>query len=98
MYPVYKDTNRNALLMKHHWENSLGVVIPTLEEMEESFFGLRDSGVLQLDAKEVAREDEEKVIRRCAELREKRAAASFNEADAYSMSMDELEARGRGWK
>jgi hypothetical protein len=62
MYPVYKDTDRNALLMKHHWENSLVVVIPTLEEIEESFFALRDSGVLQLDAKQFAREDEEKVL------------------------------------
>src|ERR1700757_1126100 len=62
MYPVYKDTDRNALLMKHHRENSLVVVIPTLEEIEESFFALRDSGVLQLDAKQFAREDEEKVL------------------------------------
>jgi hypothetical protein len=61
MYPVYKDTDRNALQMKHHWENLLGVVIPTLEEMEESFFALRDSGVLQLDAKQVAKEDEEQL-------------------------------------
>jgi hypothetical protein len=97
MYPVYKDTDRNALLMKHHWENSLGVTIPSLTEIEESFFALRESGVLQPDAKAVAREDEDAVIRRAAELREAREANAFNEADAYALPFEELERRARGW-
>lgn len=66
MYPVYKDTDRNAQLMRHHWENALGVTVPSLTDIEASFFALRESGVLQPDAKAVAREDEEKVIRRVA--------------------------------
>ena len=98
MYPVYKDTDRNALLMKHHWENSLGVVIPTLEEMEESVFALRASGVLQLDAKQVAKEDEEATLRRAAQLREQREARAFNESEAYEIPFEELERRARsGW-
>lgn len=98
MYPVYKDTDRNAQLMKHHWENALGVTYPSLEQLEESFFALRASGVLALDAKQVAKEDEEAVLRRAAELREQREAQAFNESQAYELPFEELERRARsGW-
>lgn len=96
MYPVYKDTDRNAQLMKHHWENAIGVVYPTLEQLEESFFALRASGVLQLDEKQVAKEDAEAVLRRAAEIREKREANAFDEENAYALPFDELERRARG--
>ena len=97
LYPAYKDSEHNAKAMKHHWEEVLGVTIPTLEQIEESFFALRDSGLLQLDAKAVAREDEEQILRRAAEIREKREAEAFDEDAAYAMPMMELERRIRGW-
>jgi hypothetical protein len=62
------------------------------------FFRARTSGVLQLNAKQAAREEEEAILRRAAELREGREAAEFNEDAAYGMSMADLEARCRGWK
>ncbi len=97
MYPSYKNNDHNAQLMKHHWTNALGVAIPTLEQLEESFFALRESGVLQLDAKQVAKEDQEATLRRAAEIREKREANAFDEDAAYSMPFLELEKRARGW-
>lgn len=95
MYPAYKDSEHNAKLLKTYWEEVLGVTIPSLEQMEESFFALRDRGVLQLNAKAVAKENEEQILRRAAELREAREANEFNEADAYTMPMEELERRAR---
>lgn len=98
MYPSYVDSDRNAHLMKHHWENALGVVYSTLEQLEESFFALRDSGVIQLNAKQVAKEDEEAILRRAAQLREQREARAFNESEAYELPFEELERRARsGW-
>jgi hypothetical protein len=95
MYPAYKDSNHNAKLLKTYWEEVLGVTVPTLEQMEESFFALRDRGVLQLDAKAVAKENQEQILRRAAELREAREANEFNEADAYMMPIEELERKAR---
>ena len=103
MYPAYKDSQHNAKLMKYHWENVLGTTIPTLEQIEDSFFTLRENGVLQLDAKAVAKENQEQILRRAAELREAREAAAFNEADAYTMPLEQLRARAnreagvQGW-
>ncbi len=83
--------------MKHHFENVYGTTTPSLEEIEGSFFALRASGVLQLDAKEVAKEDNEAILRRAAEIREQREANAFDEASAYSMPMEALERKARGW-
>jgi hypothetical protein len=97
MYPAYRDTTPNARAMKLYWEESLGVTIPSLEQIEESFFALRGREVLQLDAKAVAKENQEAILRRAAEIREKREAEAFNEADAYTMPLEELERRARGF-
>jgi hypothetical protein len=98
MYPAYADSEHNMKAMKHHWESVLGVTIPTLEQIEDSFFSLRASGVPELNAKAVARENEEAILRRAAEIREKREAMAFDEADADSMPFEELERRARqGW-
>jgi hypothetical protein len=44
-----------------------------------------------------AREDEEKVLRRAAELREQHEKNAFDEESAYSLPFEELERRARGW-
>jgi hypothetical protein len=98
MNAAYLDSDFNKNAMVHHWTHVLGVTIPTLAEIEETYFALRESGVLQLNQKAVAKENQEEVLRRAAEYREQREAAEFNEADAYTMSLEELEARCRGWK
>jgi len=98
--PAYKDTEHNVKLLKHHWETAFGVSIPTFEQIEESFFALRDSGVLHLNAAAVAKEDQEKIIRRAAELREQRAENEFSEEKANSLPLEEVRRRGNaglGW-
>lgn len=97
MYPAYRDTTPNMKAMKLHWEEVLGVTIPTLEQIEDSFFTLRNRGILQLDAKQVAKENEREILSRAAEIREAREANAFNEADAYALPMEELERRARGF-
>lgn len=95
MYPVYLDSEHNKRLMVHHWTEVLGTSIPTFAEIEETFFSLRGSGVLQLNAKAVAKEDAAAVAVRADEIIAARKAAEFNEADAYSMPLEELEKRAR---
>ena len=97
MYPTYVDNEHNKNAMVHHWREVLGVAVPTLEQLEECFFALRDSNLLQLDPKEVAKENKSATEKRAETIRADRAAREFNEADAYSMSMDELKARAMGW-
>jgi len=97
MYPAYRDTAHNAKVLKHHWESVLGTNIPTLSQMEESFFACRQSGVMQLDATEVRKEDQQFIAARVEQIKAERAANEFNEADAYSMPLEELERRARGF-
>lgn len=96
MYPTYVDNEHNKNAMVHHWREVLGVTIPTLEQLEECFFTLRESGLLQLDAKEVAKENKAAIAKSAETIRTERAAREFNEADAYSMSMEELKDRAMG--
>ena len=98
MNPAYLDSDFNNNAMVHHWTHVLGVSIPTLAEIEETYFALRESGVLQLNQKAVAKENQEEILRRADQYREQREAATFDEDAAYGMSMADLEARCRGWK
>jgi hypothetical protein len=98
MYPAYRDTTQNAKAMKLYWEEVLGVAVPSLVQMEESFFELRRRDALQLDAKAVAKENERDILQRAAEIREAREANAFDEAEAYTMPLQEVERRARaGW-
>jgi hypothetical protein len=101
MYPAYIDSGaagqHNAQLMRHHWETVFNTEVPTLAQMEESFFALRNSGVLRLNAKAVAAEDAAFIAQRADKIIADRKAAEFDEADAYSMSMEELERKARGF-
>jgi uncharacterized protein YaiI (UPF0178 family) len=98
MYPAYKDNAHNAQLMKHHWQTVFGVSVPSLPQIEETFFALRNSGVLHLNAAAVAKEDAAAIAQRADKIIADRKAAEFNEADAYAMPFEELEGRVRGWK
>jgi hypothetical protein len=98
MYPAYVDSNENAHALKMYWEDVIGVTLPSLEQLEQCFFALRERGLIKLDAKAVAREDAAAVAVRTDELRNARKAAEFNEENAYAMPWDELNAKVRGWK
>ena len=100
MYPAYRDTASNVKAMKLYWKTAFDVDIPSFEQIEESFFATREAELLQLDAKEVAKEDHEKMIRRAAEIREQRAENEFSEEKANSLSLEEVRRRanlGLGW-
>jgi hypothetical protein len=97
MYPAYIDNAHNQKLMKHHWETQFGVRVPSLVQLEESFFALRNSGVVNLNAKAVAKEDASVIAQRHDEVIATRKESEFDEAAAYMMPMEELERRARGW-
>jgi len=62
MNPAYLDSDFNKNAMVHHWTHVLGVTVPTLAEIEETYFALRESGVLQLNQKAVAKENQEEIL------------------------------------
>ena len=97
MYPAYRDTEQNARTLRNHWETVLGVTVPTFAQIEESFFATRQAGLLHLDPKAVAKENEEELLRKAAQIREQREANAFDEESAYVLSWEELERRARGW-
>jgi hypothetical protein len=97
MYPAYVDSAHNMKLMKHQWETAFGVRVPNLVQLEESFFELRNSGVLTLNAKAVAKEEAAVIAQRHDELIAARKESEFDEADAYNMSLEELRQKANGF-
>jgi hypothetical protein len=93
LYPSYKDTENNMKLMKLYWESTLGVTIPSLEDMEASFLALRESGVLSLDAAQVKREDLAAAAQRADEHIARRKEKEFSIEHAETMDLDALRAR-----
>lgn len=79
---------RHELEVKGRWPN------PSLADMEEAYVSLSEAGLLRLDQKKINAQRAQELDKRAAEIK----AGQFDEEAAYSMSMEELEARGRGWK
>src|ERR1700680_3001990 len=79
LYPSYINNARNAQLMKHHWEEALGITVPTLSQIEENLFAFTLRGVIQLIAAAVAKENQADIAARADKIRADRAASEFNE-------------------
>jgi len=97
MYPAYIDNDHNMKAMQNHWKTKFGVAIPSLVQVEESFFDLRNAGVVNLNAKAVAKEQADVIAQRHDELIALRKDSEFDEAAAYAMPFDQLEKRARGF-
>lgn len=97
MYPAYIDSAHNMKLMQHHWRTKFNTEIPSLVQVEESFFDLRNAGVLTLNAKAVAKEQADVIAQRHDELIAARKESEFDEAAAYAMPFDQLEKKARGF-
>jgi hypothetical protein len=98
MYPAYIDNQHNSKLMQHHWRTKFNTEIPTLVQVEESYFDLRQAGVLNLNAAAVKKEDAARIAQHHDELIAARKEAEFDEAAAYTMPLDQLAAKARGWR
>lgn len=93
-FPAYLNNDYNMQLMQMYWQEFFGVEIPTLEQMGDAYYALRTRGVLQLNAKVVAKEDAAEVAQKMDQHIAERKAASFNEDEAYNnMSMEEIRVR-----
>jgi hypothetical protein len=66
-------------------------------QTEESWFDLRNAGVLNLNKTAVAKEDAAVIAQRHDELIAARKEGEFDEAAAYAMPLEELERRARGF-
>ena len=97
MYPAYIDNDHNMRLMQNHWRTKFGVEVPSLVQTEESWFDLRNAGVLNLNKPAVAKEDAAVIAQRHDELIAARKEGEFDEAAAYAMPLEELERRARGF-
>lgn len=98
MYPSYSDTPANMRVMKQFWNEVLRVEIPSLEQIEQSYFACREHNTIALNQAAVAREKKAEIEERAAKIKATREAKAFDEDSAYSLSMEDLEARCRGWK
>jgi hypothetical protein len=98
LYPSYQDCPSNTKAMQNQWRTKFGTEVPSGSQMEECFLDLREAGLVRLVAKEVAKEDEAFIAQRADKVRNDRKANEFNEADAYSCSLEELRSKANGWK
>jgi hypothetical protein len=96
MYPAYINNDHNMKLMKHNWTQEFGVEIPTLEQLEHSFFVLRASDVLQLNKTAVAREDGARIAQHADEVINTRKARAYDEEKANTMSLEDLRRAANG--
>jgi hypothetical protein len=97
MYPAFIDNVHNTKLMQHQWKTKFGTEVPSLVQLEECFFDLRQAGVLTLNAKAVAKEQADVIAQRHDEIIALRKESEFDEAAAYAMPFDQLEKKARGW-
>jgi hypothetical protein len=97
MYPAYIDNEHNMKLMQNHWRTKFKTEIPSLVEVEETFLDLRNAGVVNLNAKAVAKEQADVIAQRHDELIAARKEAEFDETAAYTMPFDQLEKKARGF-
>jgi len=96
--PAYVDNDHNAKLLKNQWETTYDVTLPTYDQLEECYFTLRTAGVLNLNKTAVERESAQDIAVKADRLIAARKDAEFDLEAAESMSMEDLEARCRGWK
>ena len=96
-YPEFKPTKDNWARMCLYLEGR-GVKanngLATFEEIEGAFHHLKTLGTLELNKASV-RQQEARAINERNERRE--AASAFNEEEAYTMPLNELARRARGW-
>lgn len=91
-HPVYVDSDKNNLQMKNYW-SSRGVEAPNYQQWCEAYEQLKNGGCLALNASELRKEQTASGKARAAAI-EKRN--SFNEDEAYSMSMEDLRMKANG--
>jgi hypothetical protein len=101
LHPSYQDTTNNMRLMRREWTTN-GVTIPTLADMDAAFTTLRAEGLLQLDAKQVAKEDDAAAAQRADEYAAQRREREFSIEHAEVMDLDALRTRcneelKKGW-
>jgi hypothetical protein len=97
MYPAFIDNIHNTKLMQHQWKTQFGTEVPSLAQLEECFFELRNAGVLTLNKAAVAKEDAARIAQHHDEIIALRKESEFDEAAAYAMPLEELEKRARGF-
>jgi hypothetical protein len=96
-HPEFKPTKANWERMCLYLEGAnveANSGLATFEDMEAAFHHLKTLGTLELNKASV-RQQEARAINDRNEARER--AAAFNEEEAYTMPLNELARRARGW-
>ena len=93
LHPEFVDCEANGRLMRHEMEVRGHFSNPTLNDFEEAYVSLSGAGLLKLDQKKINAQRAQELDKRAGEIK----ASQFDEEAAYTMPLEELEARGRGW-
>ena len=101
LHPEFSDDKRNANLILQQLRAN-GVTDATMADVELASRQLRDSGLLTLKKKELAKQHTAELQKRADAFKDDLAERDFNEEDAETLSMEELRKRAnkqlaRGW-
>jgi len=96
LFPEYMDTGKNARHLRAHC-TALGIAYPTLADLETAYYALRSVNLLEINQQELARQEAKGTKERADEIRR----TAFDEAEAYTMPLEEVRRRaggsGGGW-
>ncbi len=94
-HPEFLETDANIKLMKHELKRMFGESLLTPENIEASYESLKASGFLELDQKELAKQQKATARQRYKERYKEAKIRSVEptEEEMYSMSLEELRSR-----
>ena len=91
LHPEWKDTPSNIRLMDHELKRQGVLINPTVAELEKAYNSLTESGLLDLNEKKLREREQRLAQQRANNIQENGGPLpAFNEAEAYSMNMDQL--------
>jgi hypothetical protein len=87
LHPEYQVCPTNAAAMVHHLTVNMGIVRPTIDDMEQAFQDLKAAGLLILNEDVLRQQAADGIERRAEQIRQQRASEP-SEADLYESPLD----------
>lgn len=91
LHPEWMDTGRNARILLAFCQ-AQGISHPTLVDMDRFFPALVAYNLIELNQRELAKQEDSSAAARAKKIREE----AFDEAEAYTMPLEEVRRRAGG--
>jgi tRNA A58 N-methylase Trm61 len=93
LHPEFVDTQKNAKQVRAHC-TAMGIAYPTLDDLERAYEALKSVGLVDLNQKELIAQQQRATKEAANGVRENQ----FDEADAYTLPLEEVRRRANlGW-